>query len=173
MTLEAIWTASTLILLIMGDDITPDRDGGILKKVTTPGPNPDDKPWKGDKVWVHYTGTLENGTKFDSRYNQSTLLRKCCATADKKFQCLHSFYFSLDRGDKFQFSLGKAEVIKGWDIGVASMCLGEVAVFTIRSDYAYGASGKQPQIPPNATLIFEVELCECKYFIVAAFSRAL
>lgn len=70
------------------------------------------------------------------------------------------FVFSLDRGDKFQFSLGKAEVIKGWDLGVATMCRGERAVFTIRADYAYGKSGKQPQIPPNATLLFEVELCK-------------
>ncbi len=51
----------------MGDDITPDRDGGVLKRVLVPGLSAGDKPWKGDKVWVHYTGTLEDGTMFDSR----------------------------------------------------------------------------------------------------------
>ena len=51
-------------------------------------------------------------------------------------------------------------MIKGWDLGVATMSRGEKAVFTIRADYAYGKSGKQPQIPPNATLIFDVELCK-------------
>ena len=51
-------------------------------------------------------------------------------------------------------------MIKGWDLGVATMCRGEKAVFTIREDYAYGKAGKQPQIPPGATLMFEVELCK-------------
>ena len=79
-----------------------------------------DKPWKGDKVWVHYTGTLEDGTKFDS---------------------------SRDRKEKFSFNLGKGEVIKGWDQGVASMVKGELAVFTIQSDFGYGDVGSPPRIP--------------------------
>ena len=79
-----------------------------------------DKPWKGDKVWVHYTGTLEDGTKFDS---------------------------SRDRKEKFSFNLGKGEVIKGWDQGVASMVRGELAVFTIHSDFGYGDVGSPPRIP--------------------------
>lgn len=112
-------------------DLTPNQDGGILKDVKRSGSNPDDKPWKGDKVLVHYTGTLEDGTKFDS---------------------------SLDRGEKFAFNMGKGEVIKGWDIGVASMCKGELAMFTIKPEYAYGDSGRPPTIPGGATLIFEVEL---------------
>lgn len=112
-------------------DVTIDQDGGIFKEVKRAGPNPDDKPWKGDRVFVHYTGTLENGSKFDS---------------------------SRDRGDKFSFNLGKQEVIKGWDQGIASMAKGELAVFTIRSDYGYGDVGSPPKIPGGATLIFEVEL---------------
>ena len=114
-------------------DITPEMDGGVIKTIKVPGPDPTDKPWKGDRVWVHYTGTLEDGTKFDS---------------------------SNDRGEKFQFSLGKAEVIKGWDLGVASMARGEVAILKIKPEYGYGATGKPPQIPENATLIFEIELCK-------------
>lgn len=114
-------------------DISPNQDGGVLKEIVRQGTDPEDKPWKGDKVQVHYTGTLEDGTKFDS---------------------------SVDRGDKFSFTLGRGEVIKGWDIGVASMSRGESAVYTIKSDYAYGSTGSPPKIPGGATLIFEVELFE-------------
>jgi len=114
-------------------DISPAQDGGVLKEIRREGPDPDDKPWKGDRVQVHYTGTLEDGSKFDS---------------------------SVDRGDKFSFTLGKGEVIKGWDIGVASMARGEMAVYTIKSDYAYGATGSPPKIPGGATLTFEIELFE-------------
>ena len=114
-------------------DITTELDGGIIKTIKVPGPDPSDKPWKGDRVWVNYTGTLEDGTKFDS---------------------------SIDRGEKFQFSLGKAEVIKGWDLGVASMARGEISILKIQPEYAYGAMGKPPTIPENATLIFEIELCK-------------
>jgi len=113
-------------------DVSEARDGGIVKVIKTAGPDPDDKPWKGDRVTVHYTGTLESdGSKFDS---------------------------SVDRGEKFQFNLGKQEVIKGWDQGVATMARGEVAIFTITSGYAYGDMGSPPKIPPGATLVFEVQL---------------
>lgn len=113
-------------------DVSVAQDGGVMKVVKRAGPDPDDKPWKGDRVTVHYTGTLEaDGSKFDS---------------------------SVDRGDKFQFNLGKQEVIKGWDMGVATMVRGEVAVFTIKSNYAYGDMGSPPKIPGGATLVFEVEL---------------
>jgi FKBP-type peptidyl-prolyl cis-trans isomerase len=86
----------------------------------------------GDRVSVHYTGTLENGQKFDS---------------------------SLDRGRPFQFALGRGQVIQGWDHGVAGMKVGGIRKLTIPPSEGYGARGTPGgPIPPNATLLFEVEL---------------
>lgn len=85
----------------------------------------------GHTVSVHYTGWLTNGTKFDS---------------------------SVDRGQPFQFSLGAGQVIKGWDEGVAGMKVGEKRKLTIPSDLGYGSRGAGNVIPPDATLIFDVEL---------------
>ncbi|CAD6189648.1 unnamed protein product [Caenorhabditis auriculariae] len=113
-------------------DITPKSDGGVLKKILKEGVGIA-KPSNGTTVKVHYTGTLENGDKFDS---------------------------SLDRSTPFDFLLGRSQVIKGWDVGVATMTKGEKAVFTIRSDYGYGDAGSPPKIPGGATLIFEVELLD-------------
>lgn len=109
-------------------------DGGVTKEIITPGKGWE-KPEKEDQVEVHYVGTLEDGTKFDS---------------------------SRDRGDPFTFHLGKGEVIKGWDEGVATMKKGEKAILTCKPEYAYGASGSPPKIPENATLKFEVELLNWK-----------
>lgn len=89
----------------------------------------------GDMVSVHYTGTLMNGTKFDS---------------------------SVDRGVPFEFNLGAGQVIKGWDQGVVGMKVGEKRKLTIPSDLAYGSRGAGAAIPPNASLIFEVEMIAIK-----------
>ncbi len=90
---------------------------------------------KGQTVKVHYTGWLENGNKFDS---------------------------SVDRGEPFSFRLGAGEVIKGWDEGVAGMMVGGKRQLKIPSSAGYGASGAGGVIPPNATLIFDVELLGTK-----------
>ena len=88
----------------------------------------------GSQVTVHYTGTLTDGTKFDS---------------------------SVDRGTPFTFNLGAGEVIRGWDQGVAGMKVGGKRKLTIPPELGYGARGQGP-IPPNATLIFDVELLDVK-----------
>ncbi|XP_032685345.1 FK506-binding protein 59-like isoform X1 [Odontomachus brunneus] len=111
-------------------DLSPAKDNGVLKEIIKEGQG-DDTPTVGCKVRVHYTGTLLDGTKFDS---------------------------SKDRGKPFKFDLGRGSVIKAWDIGVASMKKGEIAILTCAPEYAYGKSGSPPLIPPDATLKFEVEL---------------
>ena len=118
---------TTTIIDVLGD-------GGILKEITKQAPEGSrGPPPKGSQISAHYTGTLLDGSKFDS---------------------------SLDRNTPFKFKLGEGQVIKGWDEGFGTMKVGEKATLTLKPEYAYGASGSPPKIPPNSTLRFDVELLD-------------
>nr|CAA53594.1 FK506-binding protein [Botryllus schlosseri] len=103
---------------------------GVLKRVEC-----ERKSGSGDVLDMHYTGTLEDGSKFDS---------------------------SRDRDTPFTFTLGQGYVIKGWDKGLLGMCEGERRKLKIPSDMGYGDRGSPPKIPGGATLIFDVELLKIK-----------
>ncbi|PRP88968.1 peptidyl-prolyl cis-trans isomerase FKBP2-like [Planoprotostelium fungivorum] len=131
--LLAVLLVSFALLSFADDDVkAPKKDEklriGILKRAESCT----QKTKLGDNIGVHYTGTLKSdGSKFDS---------------------------SLDRGDPFTFRLGQGMVIKGWDQGLANMCVGEKRRLTIPSSLGYGDRGSPPKIPGGATLVFEVEL---------------
>lgn len=111
-------------------DIEIGKQQGFRKRVLQQGTS-----WKtpspGDEVNVHYSVRLQDGSYFDS---------------------------SRKKGVPFSFKLGQCEVIKGWDEGIATMKKGERSLFTVPPDMAYGENGSPPLIPPNATLIFDIEL---------------
>jgi FKBP-type peptidyl-prolyl cis-trans isomerase len=108
-------------------------ESGLGIKIVKQGEG--EKPVNGQKVKVHYTGTLENGTRFDS---------------------------SKDRGVPFEFALGAGRVIKGWDEGISLLSIGSTAIFKVPPELGYGLRGAGNTIPPNATLYFEVELLDAE-----------
>ena len=115
-----------------GATATKTASGLIIEDIVV-GTGPSPAP--GQTAVVHYTGWLPDGTKFDS---------------------------SLDRGQPFQFPVGGGKVIRGWDEGVATMKVGGKRRLTIPPELGYGPSGAGKVIPPNATLIFEVELLDVR-----------
>ncbi|MFN6565852.1 FKBP-type peptidyl-prolyl cis-trans isomerase [Dendronalium sp. ChiSLP03b] len=117
----------------MSDDNVVTNPSGLQYKDLKEGTGV--TPQRGQTVTVHYTGTLEDGTKFDS---------------------------SRDRGQPFKFKIGVGQVIQGWDEGVGSMKVGGRRQLIIPSELGYGSRGAGGVIPPNATLIFDVELLEVK-----------
>ena len=104
-------------------------DGGVLKAIKSAGNGA--APPRGSTVEVHYVGTLDDGTVFDS---------------------------SRARGRTFKFTIGEGKVIGGWEVGLSTMSVGERSTLTCAPQYAYGAKGIPPTIPPSATLQFDVEL---------------
>ena len=108
---------------------------GLIYDVTNPGADDAPVAQAGQVVTVHYTGRLSNGNVFDSSHS---------------------------RNQPFSFGLGRGEVIRGWDEGVAGMRVGETRKLTIPSELGYGARGAGGVIPPNATLEFDVELLAVK-----------
>lgn len=134
----ASWQATTLNSVLF----VAQKLAGGMKVISTPSglqyidvvEGTGESPKPGQQVKVHYTGTLEDGTKFDS---------------------------SVDRGQPFEFPIGVGRVIKGWDEGVMSMKVGGKRKLVIPAELGYGARGIGP-IPPNSTLIFDVELLGVK-----------
>ena len=121
----------TLFLILVANLVVNSAFAGVDITVITKGTG--ESPKKGQTVVVHYVGTLTDGKKFDS---------------------------SRDRKKPFRFKIGAGQVIRGWDEGVAKMSKGEHSKLVISSDYAYGIKGYPGVIPPNATLIFDLELLD-------------
>ncbi|KAM7251604.1 hypothetical protein ACFE04_023487 [Oxalis oulophora] len=132
-------------IMKVGEEKEIGKNTGLIKKLLKEGDGWE-TPSLGDEVEVHYTGTLLDGTKFDSSRDRG-----------------ETFKFKLGQGSILEFYLGigmvyTGMVIKGWDEGIKTMLKGEKAIFTIPPQLAYGEAGSPPTIPPNATLQFDVEL---------------
>uniref|UniRef100_A0A1A8NEF4 peptidylprolyl isomerase n=2 Tax=Nothobranchius TaxID=28779 RepID=A0A1A8NEF4_9TELE len=123
-------SAAAAVFTAKGIDVTPNKDQGVIKVVKRQGDN-GDRPMIGDKVTLHYTGKLLSGKKFDC---------------------------SRQRKEPFCFNVGKGQVLKAWDIGVLSMRRGEVCTLLCKPEYAYGSAGNPDKIPPNSSVVFEMEL---------------
>jgi peptidylprolyl isomerase len=130
--IAALAVAAVLFVILRGgggdagDEVTTTSGLKYIDEVVGTG----DSPTSGKNVTVHYTGMLENGTKFDS---------------------------SVDKGQPYTFRIGTGTVIKGWDEGLMTMKVGGKRRLIVPAKLAYGAAGR-PGIPPNSTLIFDVEL---------------
>ncbi|DBA04885.1 TPA: hypothetical protein N0F65_006887 [Lagenidium giganteum] len=120
-------------------DISPKADGGVLKKIIREGP-PGKRIEEGCPTFVQYIGRLDDGSIFDT--TRDIVDGKHIGGTD----------------DDFEFQLGREKVIKGWDIGVATMVVGEIARFIIAPEYGYGKEGFAPKVEPDETLDFEIEL---------------
>jgi peptidylprolyl isomerase len=128
--IAALAIAALIFLVTRGGNSDPVTTASGLKYVDlVEGDGPSPQP--GQMTTVHYTGTLENGTKFES---------------------------SLDSGKPYEFKIGTGAVIKGWDEGIMTMKAGGKRKLIIPPNLGYGPQGSPPKIPPNATMIFEVEL---------------
>ena len=112
----------------------PGSNGNVFKKIKTPGQG--NSPKEGQKISVHYKGYLKDGKVFDQSKKKKS-------------------------SKPFVFKIGVGQVIKGWDIGVASMLKGEESTCYITSEYAYGQYGAGEDIPPNTDLYFDITLVNC------------
>lgn len=115
------------------DEIHLTKDGGVIKRIFRRGEEDGIVPEKGQEVTVNYEGRLEDGAVFDR---------------------------SSDHGEALKFYIGTGQVIKGWDIGIMTMKLGEKADLIIKPQYGYGKIGAPPKIPGDATLIFTIEVIQ-------------
>ncbi|GFQ67197.1 peptidyl-prolyl cis-trans isomerase FKBP14 [Trichonephila clavata] len=120
-----------LVCIVIFDSLICDQTNELDIDVLHKPEKCDRQSKKGDMLSMHYKGTLDDGTEFDSSYG---------------------------RNEPFQFQLGIGQVIKGWDQGLVDMCIGEKRRLTIPPHLGYGDGGAGDRIPPKATLIFEVEL---------------
>lgn len=122
----------------------------------------DEFPGTGNEVFVHYVGTLVDGTKFDSSRDRNDKFKFKLGQGKTIRSSWPNFSLHASAGSAYCTLSTAGQVIKGWDQGVATMRKGELCRLICRSDYAYGSSGSPPTIPPGATLIFEVELFDWK-----------